>query len=1324
MFAAVAQWQRHLSDVGGRNTLLWYQDLPTGTLDLTSAHPGGVSMLLAGRRCRLSDLVREQAALSEARIRARAIRAKAVSLTQQRGLVTSFLAIGMAGWELPGVSRSPQAPVLLRSCTLRPIGTAADDFELDLGDEVELNPVLENYLSSELGITIDAVALAEMSRVSTGFDPYPVYAGLERLCRSVPGFAISPRLVVATFPHAKLDMVADLAEQREQLAAHDGVAAIAGDPQAERTVRDTTPDPQTEVDPDPHRERLVLDADSGQAGVVDAVRRGASLVVHAAPGTGATQTIANLVAALASDGRSVLLVAEARSAITGTIERLDQVGLGELVLDAARAAVDRRELLQRIVADLDVVAERDSQRPGDKDYQARQAAQLEAPDLERLIELRDRLRDHVEALHEVRQPWGVSAYEAQWAIAELGSRDPAPASRVRLDGSALTQLSRARLAELAQQLSDAAQIGAWSADPGADPWYGAHITTEADAERAADLVTGLSVGGFDKFAEILNGILEESSLPPARAVADWAATLRTMSGVRNTLEVFRPEIFDVPLDEHVAATGTREFRAEHGVTLGAWARSRVRRQARAMLRPGRPPADLHAELMEARRQRQAWNDLVGAGGRPEISPRLDEAQAAFDLLNSDLIWLGTVLASTADGGALQSLAIPQLKQRLRDLAARLDRLAVLPKVVPVIDELRESGMGAVVDDFAHRAVPGEQVTPELEHIWWVSLARHITDADARYGQHDGTDLRATLAEYAAIDRHHIDATAEQVQVATDRIALRALAAHRQEAAMLRAESTRSGRPRAIRSLLAESAELLLAVKPCWAMSPLAVAEVVPGGPLFDVVIIDGASQLAPAEAITAISRGRQVVAFGDRNQPPPTSFSTAVTPIPSLLDDEPQEVPPAPSVFDALAGILPARTLGWSYGPLDERLIGFANREAYGGSLLTFPGTGAHSPVVLDLVEGSARVEPGQKSAVPSTETEVARVVELVLEHARTHPEQSLGVVTITPRHAQLISTALGVARGRSARRGEESTDDFFEEDQPEPFFILPMDELAGEVRDAVILSIGYAKTPHGRVIHSFPSLAAPGAERMLTTATTRARFSFTVVSALTADDLDPDRLRSHGAQLLRELLDYAARGGSDAQGAQRRARDPLMADLAERLRREGLSVVEDAGSSVTKVDLVIADPDDPDRYLVAVEGDGPGYAGLAGTRERDRLWVEQLERLGWKHVRIFSTDLYRDPAREVARVVAATKEHADVSDENVDEGVEGSDESVGTGPGEQGEPVETRASRKAKKKRRIGFRKSTAEQSLDDTDVGWGERVDDSAHDRWLREQRPPHWD
>ena len=112
MAAARATWTRHLVDLGGRNTLLWYRDLPTGTLDLTTAHPGGVASMMAGRPTKLSDLVREPAALEDARRRARAIAAKSRELAEERGILTCFLAVGMATWaaHLPDGRPAPRSP--------------------------------------------------------------------------------------------------------------------------------------------------------------------------------------------------------------------------------------------------------------------------------------------------------------------------------------------------------------------------------------------------------------------------------------------------------------------------------------------------------------------------------------------------------------------------------------------------------------------------------------------------------------------------------------------------------------------------------------------------------------------------------------------------------------------------------------------------------------------------------------------------------------------------------------------------------------------------------------------------------------------------------------------------------------------------------------------------------------------------------------------------------------------------------------------------------------------------------------------------------------
>ena len=854
----------------------------------------------------------------------------------------------------------------------------------------------------------------------------------------------------------------------------------------------------------------------------------------------------------------------------------------------------------------------------------------------------------------------------------------------------------------------------------------ARVTSPDEAAHALEIVTRLGGGGLEAAQQQLDTAMIGAGLPEATCPADWGRALAIVEQVRQTLEIFRPEVFDVPLTDMVGATAGKDYRADHGLRLGLWTRMRLRRQARGLLRPGAPPADLHQVLKIAQEQRVAWGHLAGTGGRPEVPAGIDDAENGYEALAVDLGWLGACLATTAAGGDLLGTALALLQTRLAALARRRDRLAVLPRVVSVIDDLHESGMGPLVDDLAARGVAAGDVAAEMDFVWWTSLLDDVSVRDSAYGAHDGDFLRRVASEYIEADHAHLAATVERVRAAVGRRLREVLVEHPQQEALVRAEAGKSRRHRALRDLLPRAAETLTAIKPCWAMSPLVVASILPAGRWFDVVIFDEASQIPPAQAVSAISRAAQVVVAGDERQLPPTSFFTAATDSedPAMgADADPADdslTEGFESILDVLSAALPVRRLNWHYRSLDERLVAFANAQMYGGTLVTFPGTGDEAVLRLEVVDGSAPVQPGEE-AIESTQAEVERVVGLVLSHARTRPAESLGVIALGIKHATRIDEAL-----RLALVGAEGVGDFFDEDALERFFVKNLERVQGDERDAIILSIGYGKTPHGRVLHRFGPLNLEGGERRLNVAITRARRRMTVVSSFTADDLDPTRLRARGALMLRDFLSYAAHGGSQpaprteaepdsrhGSGPESRPTpgatpaaghpDPSVDDLASRLRADGLVVHAGYGSSAQRLDLAVEDPGRVGRVVVAVESDGPRYAAMTSTRDRDRLRVEQLRRLGWEHVRVWSTDLFRDPARDVARVSAAvraaSRSLADVEGTPVDvtpDDVTPDDGSqVGTKP----------------------------EQTRDDTDAGWGERPREDSHDQWLQEQRPPHW-
>ena len=327
----------------------------------------------------------------------------------------------------------------------------------------------------------------------------------------------------------------------------------------------------------------------------------------------------------------------------------------------------------------------------------------------------------------------------------------------------------------------------------------------------------------------------------------------------------------------------------------------------------------------------------------------------------------------------------------------------------------------------------------------------------------------------------------------------------------------------------------------------------------------------------------------------------------------------------------------------DPRLLGA--RERVCDSFVGPPSPVLDPRVRLEVVDGRAAVEPGEDATIDSTDAEVDRVVALVLEHARERRDESLGVVALTERHAERIRWALATAVGALDAAAEPEVLAYLGVETDRPVTVVSLGATAGLRRDAVLLCVGYGKTAHGRVLHRFPALSVPDVHRQLRAALTAARRRLTVVSSLAPEDLDESRIRDGGV-VLRELLLAASSGGrapseySGSQGAPT-APDPLMTELAGRLRREELLVGERVGTGQHRVDIAVTVPGHPDRWLVAVDGDGPGYATWRGTRERDRLWPQELERRGWRHLRVWSTDLYRDPARDVARIVTVVREEA-----------------------------------------------------------------------------------
>jgi very-short-patch-repair endonuclease len=318
--------------------------------------------------------------------------------------------------------------------------------------------------------------------------------------------------------------------------------------------------------------------------------------------------------------------------------------------------------------------------------------------------------------------------------------------------------------------------------------------------------------------------------------------------------------------------------------------------------------------------------------------------------------------------------------------------------------------------------------------------------------------------------------------------------------------------------------------------------------------------------------------------------------------------------------------LTWHYRSRDERLIAFSNAHIYDSSLVTFPGIAGQGCLRhVNVPQDSAT--PGQEESVAA---EARRVVDLVIKHAETQPSESLGVITMGIKHAERVQAELLT---RLANRRD--LDEFFAETHDERFFVKNLERVQGDERDAIILSIGYGKGPDGRMRYRWGPLNTKGGERRLNVAVTRAKSRLTLVSSFTAYDVDPNAIRADGAKMLRAYLEFAASGGEFLGSGLTVGPElnPFEIDVRNRLTRAGVPLVAQYGVSGYRIDFAAAHPREPGRMVLAIEADGASYHSAESARDRDRIRQQHLENLGWTFYRIWSTDWFRDPDTEIAKV-------------------------------------------------------------------------------------------
>jgi predicted DNA-binding WGR domain protein/DNA polymerase III delta prime subunit len=475
----------------------------------------------------------------------------------------------------------------------------------------------------------------------------------------------------------------------------------------------------------------------------------------------------------------------------------------------------------------------------------------------------------------------------------------------------------------------------------------------------------------------------------------------------------------------------------------------------------------------------------------------------------------------------------------------------------------------------------------------------------------------------------------------------------------------------------ESGGVLKAIKPVWLMSPYSVSDSLPlDDTAFDVVIFDEASQITLEEGVPALYRARQTIIVGDEKQMPPTDFfhSASKNVDPDDLDkgvdgEEEGLTDDADSLLAQGARKLGSTLLSWHYRSHYETLISFSNHAFYEGELLTIPDRTIHhaeKPAIRIEAPADAAIQANslfdrsisyhlltnsvyEKRGNPA---EAAYIAQLIRELLRRGTRESIGIVAFSQEQQQVIEAALDRLAGEDTefeQRLEEAYNRT-ENDQYAGLIIKNLENIQGDERDIIIMSVCYGPDSRRRMLMNFGPINKKGGEKRLNVLFSRARKHIAVVSSIRYEQITNEY--NEGASYLRRFLQYAegisegkmtmARTILDglvrrAEGHEARIAPTLIRQqLKEQITALGYIVEGPIGQSDFKCSLAVRRRPEDAAYVLAILIDDEGHYRNEDLIEQYYQRPAILRNFGWKTLSVYAKDWLHQPQKVMSQIEKA----------------------------------------------------------------------------------------
>lgn len=1044
----------------------------------------------------------------------------------------------------------------------------------------------------------------------------------------------------------------------------------------------------------------VVDSDSSQLRAIAAVSQNYDLVLEGPPGTGKSQTITNLIAQALSTGKSVLFVAEKMAALEVVYRRLCEVGLGEFCLELHSTKANKRSVMQELKHTLDASLQNIQpiqtaterlpivrelltnytnavhQSYGGLNISPYRAygeldKVLNAPKMffqadifhASMTDLTDVFRE-IDDLAAAAQFVG-SPNKHPWRETTQTFYSENSLDEIKWTGEQIVEKLKTFSVE-AQKLESVLGLP--------------HLKTLSDIETASR-VAGTLARSPGAPSQVLRS--EAWNSAPSEAVSLIEQGRRVVELQRRLAQNFKAQVLEQDPSEEILyiekkSEGIFSFLAfldsRYNAIKNRWLSLRLPTYA-ALLIEQANEMKFVAEYLQRRNwlrsQTQIGTGLFGALWQGEASDwnalekyvqwvlefrqiyvrqgLKEQAIATATQHTPDLSFVQTLRQNALEINELlkrfcalvgwrenhfEGVEIEKISYRIVEITLNLAHANRWAAFESVRQKIEKSFAKEILDWVWNEQIPFADLSkvfrrafyqkwltqvvqerPELREFYTLTHEQRVKE----FRDLDERILRQNRSNLVGQMRGRLQTNLQQPLI-------------REQMLTLRSQLNRQRGLMPLRITMRKCLNAIHSIKPCFMMSPQSVAQLLDADTAkFDLILFDEASQLPTEDAVGSIIRGKQLVVVGDPKQLPPTNFFAVASGQVNVEKDEdglPLFDDSQSILEEVLSSGVPSSRLKWHYRSSHETLITFSNVSFYDSDLYTFPS------VETDAYDSGLHFEfvpEGVYEGKGLNVAEARRVADAVVEHAKKTPNVSLGVGTFNLRQQIAIQDEL-----EQRRREDISLESFFDRNKKEPFFVKNLENIQGDERDVIFLSVTYAKAHDGKLRYNFGPLNGENGWRRMNVLVTRSKKLMRVFSSIKAEDINLVATASRGAKLLRDFLMYAEHKRLDSPivSAINETESLFEREVFEELSQRGLSLKPQVGASGYRIDFGVLDNEATGKFICGIECDGVSYHSSETARDRDRLRQQVLEGRGWEIHRVWSTDWFKDRNGQIERLL------------------------------------------------------------------------------------------